>query len=156
MLCSVTPEEVVEMRQVKWSKISLDVLENILRNHGVEVDYEESSAKKRWIVVEAVRKIFDEEVEKDRMSVEINMLEKRCQDIIKTQPQFRKSTDITLKRKITELSKYGLDVWYNEDINIRKFAMKVYAIAKLGLQLPSTEEGINSLLLKYKRKSFLK
>jgi hypothetical protein len=152
----VTPEEAERFRTVKWSKISFDVLERIAELRGIKVEYEESDMKKRWRTVEKLREVYDNEVEKDKMSVEINMLQKRWNDIDKVQPNFRKATEITLKRKITELGKFGISVWYNSDLNIRKFAMKAYAIAKLGLQLPESEEKIDELLRKHKRTSLLK
>jgi hypothetical protein len=156
ILGEVTEEEKKAFREVKWSKVNIDVLENFLRKQDIRVKYDENDPKKRWEVVEVARTFLENSEEKERIAVEINMLQKRHDEITKMEPHFRKSSDKTLKRKATELTKYGLDVWYNKDTNIRKFCQKLYAIAKLGLDVPDTEEEVDELLREHRRTALLK
>jgi hypothetical protein len=155
MLHEVPEEEKDEMRSIKWAAVNFDVIENILRNHNIYVEYDEFSTLKRWDSIRRVQAIYESLVEKDRFAVELNMLQKRHDEICKHEPQYRKFTDISLKKRATELSRYGLAVWYKKDTDIRKHCSKLYALAKLGLDVPQTEEEINELLLKVRRSAFV-
>jgi hypothetical protein len=156
ILNKVAEEDKEALREVKWSKVNIDVLENYLRKQEIKVTYDENDPKKRWEIVNVTRTFLENSKEKDKIAVEINMLQKRHEEITKMEPHFRKSSDKTLKRKATELTKYGLDVWYDKDTNIRKFCQKLYVIAKLGLDVPETEEGVDELLREHRRSALLK
>jgi hypothetical protein len=152
----VTEEEKRTIRKINWAKLNIDVLENYLRKQNIRAEYDENNPAKRWDIVSVFKNFYDNAIEKERIAVEINMLQKRHDEITKIEPHYRKSTDLTLKRKATELTKYGLEVWYNKDTNIRKFCQKLYAIAKLGMDVPDTEEAIDQLLRENKRSSVIK
>lgn len=156
LLDEISEDDIGRFRDVKWTKINIDVLTTFLRNKGIVVEYKSNEQGKRWKVVDEAKKYLETSNEKDKDAVSINLLQKRHDEITKMEPNYRKSTGITLKRKATELTKYGLDVWYNKDQDMRKFCQKIYTIAKLGLQMPETEEEVDKLLLEHKKDDLVK
>jgi len=152
----VTQEELDKFRKIKWPTLNLDILDNYLRKRDIRVEYDDSDPGKRWKVVEKLKEIIDETLEKERIYVELNMLQKRHDELTKMEPNYRKFTEISLRRRASELSRYGVNVWYNKDTNIRKHAQKLYALAKLGLDVPDTEEEIDQLLIDHRRKTLIK
>jgi hypothetical protein len=149
-----------EFKTVKWSKINIDVIENYLRYSGIDVDYEENDmdVKLRWKLIGQVRDIYDNasKVEKEKIAHEINFLQKRHEEISLIEPSYRDFKEITIKRRITDLGKYGMNVSYDKNTNVRKYARKVFTLAKLGLQVPENDEDIDKKLTLHKRAKAIK
>lgn len=144
----VTTEEKLHFRDIKWTKINIEVLELIIRNEGLEYETEvKSPIDLRWNKINAVKDKYESVIEKDRFAVMVNMLQKRFKEIADREPDYRSFKHMALKKRVTELSKYGYDVWYNESVGIKKHAMKMYALAKMGLQIPQTQEEVDELLV---------
>jgi hypothetical protein len=152
----ITYKEKEEFRVVKWTKISIPVLENVIRNEGLEVTITPEDKQIRWPIINAVKDYYETLIEKDRFAVMINMLQKRYNELVDIEPQYRKFKNQALRKRVTQLTKYGISVWYDKDTDIRSHAQKVWSVAKLGLDLPDTEEGINELLNEYKREGAAK
>jgi len=151
----ISKVEMLKIRKVKWSKISVDVLSNILRVYGKNVECEESDNLKRWAFVAVVKEMVKEAQDPDKLCIEINLLQKRFDEICKLEPSYRDFTDITLKRRVTELTKYGIEGWYKEK-GVRSLSKKIFQIAKLGLQVPDNEDAIDELLRVNFRTKFIK
>lgn len=158
MLNEITEEDKANMAEVKWSKISIDVAENFLRYYGIFVTYEDSDQSKRWDVISSAKDFYDKADEKDKIKLayEVNALTKRYEELTKYEPSYRDNTLFFIKRRITELGKYGVNVSYNNDTNLKQYSKKVYQLAKLGLQAPDTDEEINEKLRAHNRGSIIK
>ena len=143
--------------KIKYSAINIDVAENVLRYNGIKVDYDDTDKKThRWEILDALKAFIEGSEENRKWMYTVNALQARHNELCKHEPNYRTMTHKGLKRKATELGKYGLTISYSNATNIRNFTRKVYQIAKLGLQCPDTEEEINALLTEHKRSAVVK
>jgi len=146
-----TDEEKEKMYEVKWTKIDIEVCENILRNHGVEIDYTLEGINKRWGIINAVKDLVETQKNEQNFYIEINMLQRRHVEIAKMEPSYRNFTVISIKKRLTELRNHGVDTWYGKNDNVKVLCKKMYALAKLGLQVPDKIEDIDALLKQHDR-----
>jgi hypothetical protein len=148
----ITAERLDE--EIKWSMLNIDIFEAWLRQFGFYPEYDESEVKKRWMMAEKAKEMYDKGIKKKKMRAELNALTLRHEELVKFEPDFRKFKVFSVKRRITELGKYGMKVSYSNEMDafqLKKYGKKVYALCKLGLQAPEHEEDIDKKLLKYKR-----
>lgn len=152
-----TEEEMEKWYKVHWSRVNLDVAENILRFNGIELEYDEGlGQEKRWLIIDNLKGFIESSGEERKWLFATNALQTRHDELCHMEPNYRSMTHTGIKRKVTELGKYGLDINYTDATNIRHFARKAFQIAKLGLQCPETEEEINTLLIENKRSAVVK
>lgn len=151
---TVSSEERKKLTVIKWTKINMDIMNAFLRFNNIEVNIPNvNDANKRWGVINQTRMFVEKKSKEEQKNIAIifNMLQKRHDEITKLEPNYRKSSEIFLKRKLTELKSYGLNTWYGGVNDVRAFARKVFTIAKLGYQIPETEKEINDIILDNKK-----
>lgn len=149
---SITPEQLKSIRVLKKPKIGQVVYQRFVTLHGVWEVEADAHNNRRWSTANKAGEIIENmEDESDRLKayIEINMLQKRFEEISKVEPDYRKSTVKQVKRKLTMLSKYGIDLNFKEDTDIKQYAKLAFQIAKMGLQVPDTIDDMKLLLDKY-------
>jgi PAS domain-containing protein len=153
LLNEPTPEEKRDMRVISWREISSDAMETYCRYYKVPYVYNHKDTDKRWRMMDTVKAYIEtlSPEAQEKANVEINMLQRRVDELTKYEPDYRKTKNKILKKKASEIRRYGLDTWYNDSVDIMSHLRKMYMLAKLGLQIPDTAQGIEELLIKYKR-----
>jgi hypothetical protein len=147
----VTEEEIENFKIIKKTKINIIVYGTFLSQHDVWEIEADAHNNKRWNTINKVTELLDAMSEDERTlaHIEINMLQRRFNDIEGIEPDYRKSTQRQFKRRLTMLSKFGIDISFDEDTDILRYSQTAFLIAKMGLQIPSTAEATEELLKKY-------
>ena len=148
----IQEDEVDVVKNIKKTKINLMVYNTFLTKHNVwEIEADDHN-NKRWNTINKATEILDSMTEEDRTNanIEINMLQRRFNDIEKIEPNYKKSTWKQMKRRLTALSKFGVNINFDENTDMLKYTQNTFHLAKRGLQVPSDQEEIDQLLEKYK------
>ena len=153
----LTDEEKEQLKIMRWPYVNINVFDNVMRNHNIQGDESVKGQERRWHVVEVIKeKLLPLQKNETNFFVEVNMLQRRYDEICKLEPSYRNHSIRTVKKRLSELSRYGVNTWYNKNDNVKFLCRKMYALAKMGLQIPETEEEIDVLLRANNRESAIK
>lgn len=154
----INDEEIDEKKLsvVKWTKINIDVFENFMRYYGIVLEELGENVQKRWNIIYATKEFVENSENKIKHYYEINMLQKRHEELCELEPSYRNFSALAMKRRLTELCRYGINIDYYKTTDVRKYAKKVFTLAKLGLQVPDTEEEIDKKLISNNRGAIIK
>jgi len=143
----LTEEELANIRVVNWKIINLYVNESFLRNKA-GILYADISVERRWILIRKTAEFYNEEPEKT--AIELNMLQKRFMEISKLEPDYRKSQEKKVRKRLTALINYGLDIEFSTSMTfneLRRYCKKAFACAKLGKQMISDPDELDKFLV---------
>lgn len=149
-----SPDQLKTIRILKRPKIGQLVYQRFVSLHGVWEVEADAHNNRRWTTANKASEIIDnmeDESDKLKAYIEINMLQKRFEEITDIEPDYRSSTVKQVKRKLTNLSKYGIDLNFKEDTDIKQYAKLAFQIAKMGLQVPDNMDDMQLLLDKYNK-----
>jgi hypothetical protein len=154
---SFTGAELVGMREVNWKSIYLLCYETVFRMHGFSpemvMSLKADPSMGRANYIRQAQRLYNDS-DTDVIAFEINMLQRRYQDIESIEPNMREGTTQALRRGLGTLKKFGIETEnfeYKkmERNELKNLCRKVFFMAKWGRQLPKTIAEMDEMLMKW-------
>jgi len=152
-------EEFLVKEKTKWTSIEFNVLDCLLRYHDISMDVfsEERDNTRRWAMIETLQRVKDSKEDQKLFTLEVNLLQRRISEITKLEANYRFRRKNPYKKSLRLLARYGINqIVLGSNIDeTKRICRKCFELAKMGLQVPPTEEEMTAKLLKYNREKFV-